>query len=109
MKSWPTTGNDGVPTVEEWISTNLPSGARVGFDPQLMSEHVFKKYSDALECSGQMLIALTFNLIDIVWGSERPPRPTNSLVVLCNKYSGEPSLPNYICVCQLLMLLNYML
>lgn len=54
-----------------------------------MSEHVFKRYSDAMECSGQILVAVTHNLIDVVWGSERPPRPANPLIVLDTKYSGK--------------------
>lgn len=81
-------GNDGVPTVEAWLSKELPAGAKVGVDPQLMSEHVFKKFSDALECSGQIMVSVSHNLIDVVWGRERPPRPSNPLIVLDTKYSG---------------------
>ena len=74
--------------VEEWLGKNLPVGARIGFDPQLMSEDLFKKFFEALECSGQILVPVTHNLVDIVWGSERPSRPTNPLFVLSTKYSG---------------------
>ena len=81
-------GNDDVPSVEAWLSKELAPGAHIGYDPQLMSEHVYKKYSDAVECSGQLLVPLSHNLIDEVWGSERPPRPTNPLIVLATKYSG---------------------
>ena len=83
-------GQSGVPRVEEWLSKTLPPGARVGFDPQLTSEELFKKYSEALECSGQNMVAVQCNLVDIVWGSERPPRPANPLLVLSTKYSGKP-------------------
>ena len=83
-----TSGNDDVPSVEAWLSKELAPGAHIGYDPQLMSEHVYKKYSDAVECSGQLLVPLSHNLIDEVWGSERPPRPTNPLIVLATKYSG---------------------
>lgn len=100
-------GNEDVPSVEEWLSQDLPSGARIGFDPQLMSEHVFKKYSDALETSGQMLVPVTHNLVDAVWGSERPPRPLNPLLVLSMKYSGEESVhtqTHILCTCMTLWL-----
>lgn len=73
-------------------------GARVGFDPQLMSEELFKKYFETLECCGQILVAVTHNLVDIVWGSERPSRPTNPLLVLSTKYSGL--LLYILCACQ---------
>lgn len=84
-------GNEGVPGVEEWLGQQLSSGARIGFDPQLMSEHVFKKYSDALETTGQVLVPVTHNLVDAVWASERPARPLNPLLVLNTKYSGKES------------------
>ena len=82
-------GNEDVPSVEEWLSQSLPTGARIGFDPQLMSERVYKKYSNALETSGQVLVGVAHNLVDTVWASERPPRPLNPLLVLSTKYSGE--------------------
>ena len=85
----PILGNEGVPSAEEWCSQSLSAGARIGFDPQLMSEHVYKKYSDAVETSGQVLASVTHNLVDVVWGRERPPRPLNPLLVLGTKYSGE--------------------
>lgn len=92
-------GNEGVPSVEEWLSRNLPSGARIGFDPQLMSEHVYKKYFDALEISGQVLVAVVHNLVDAVWASERPPRSLNPLLVLSTKYSGEQQCPHiHVCM-----------
>ena len=83
------TGNEGVPSVEEWLSQTLSSGAKIGFDPQLMSEHVYKKYSDSVDTSGQLLVGVAHNLVDAVWGSERPARPLNPLLVLSTKYSGK--------------------
>jgi Xaa-Pro aminopeptidase len=88
-------GNEGVACVEDWLSQNLPSGARIGFDPQLMSEHVFNKYSDALETTGQVMVPVARNLVDAVWASERPTRPLNPLLVLSTKYSGEESLHSH--------------
>ena len=73
------------------MGQQLSSGARIGFDPQLMSEHVFKKYSDALEMTGQALVPVTPNLVDTVWASERPAQPLNPLLVLSTKYSGKES------------------
>lgn len=63
-----------------------------------MSEQIYKKYSEALECSGQVLVGLPHNLIDVVWGSERPARPTNPLLVLSTNYSGVTHYPCNKCV-----------
>ena len=43
----------------------------------------------ALESSGQELIAVSVNLVDVVWGSNRPSPPCNPLLILPLKYSGE--------------------
>jgi len=42
-----------------------------------------------LESGGQELVATSVNLVDEVWGSERPPRPCNPLLTLSLKYSGR--------------------
>ena len=49
-----------------------------------------------LESGGQELVATSVNLVDEVWGSERPPRPCNPLLTLSLKYSGENYLHSYI-------------
>jgi Xaa-Pro aminopeptidase len=81
-------GTSGVPTIEEWMSKELESGARIGFDPSLTSHKVFKKYSEATECTGQVLVPVSVNLVDLVWDS-RPARPVNPLMVLPLQYSGH--------------------
>ncbi len=43
----------------------------------------------ALECAGIDLLPVTTNLIDVVWGGEKPARPCNQLMVLPIKYSGR--------------------
>ena len=32
--------------MEAWLAKELPSGSKVGFDPSLMSELEFKKFSE---------------------------------------------------------------
>ncbi|CAI8054675.1 Xaa-Pro aminopeptidase 1 [Geodia barretti] len=81
-------GTSGVPTIEEWMSKELESGARIGFDPSLTSHKVYKKYSEATECTGQVLVPVSVNLVDLVWDS-RPARPVNPLMVLPLQYSGH--------------------
>jgi len=89
-------GNDGVPSIEEWMSKELAADAKIGFDPFQTSEELHKKYTEGLESGGQELVATSVNLVDEVWGSERPPRPCNPLLTLSLKYSGEIYLHSYI-------------
>lgn len=81
-------GTADVPTMEEWLGKELPSDARIGFDPYLTSGELHKKYSEALECLVQTLVPMATNLVDEVW-AERPPRPCNALMTLPVKYSGR--------------------
>lgn len=82
-------GNPGVPSLEKWLAKNLPSGSKVGFDPNITSELAVKQYTEALDCAGIDLVPVSNNLTDVVWGGEKPPRPCNQLMVLPIKYSGR--------------------
>ena len=50
---------------------------------------VFFLLLQALESSGQELVAVSVNMVDVVWGSDRPSPPCNPLLILPLKYSGE--------------------
>ncbi len=49
-----------------------------------------RKLQDSLKKkSGATLVGVKENLVDQVWGSERPPRPTEKVKALPEKYSGK--------------------
>lgn len=41
------------------------------------------------EKGGKDLVGMDVNLIDELWGSERPARPCEPVIVLDNKYAGK--------------------
>jgi len=43
----------------------------------------------SFEKVGSTLVPTETNLVDIVWGDERPPRPKNQVFVLEEKYAGR--------------------
>ncbi len=45
------TGNEGIPSSDEWLGSNLAEGALVGFDPDQMSQEMFLKYSKVCRVS----------------------------------------------------------
>ena len=81
----------GVPNavkMEEWILGELPDGSRIGVDCSTISISGFKALRDA--CKGKMDIVPTDqNLVDAVWGSERPPLPSAPLIVHGEQWAGE--------------------
>ncbi|GAA5914813.1 hypothetical protein JCM6882_007280 [Rhodosporidiobolus microsporus] len=85
-----------VPSWTEWLSSPshssslLPRGSRVGLDPALITVADYTALAPALQAAGVELVPLKGeNLVDAVWGAERPQRPKNEVFVLEDKYAGE--------------------
>jgi Xaa-Pro aminopeptidase len=55
---------------ESWLAANAPAGARIGFDPWLISEEGLARYTKA----GIAMTPVESNPIDAVW-RDRPPAP----------------------------------
>jgi Xaa-Pro aminopeptidase len=67
----------------------LRSGDVVGIDPTLYSSSEWEKLSGALSLSNIHLHGIPKNLIDIVWGTERPSRPVNPVRQLALEFTGK--------------------
>ncbi|KAJ2581842.1 hypothetical protein GGH95_001864, partial [Coemansia sp. RSA 1836] len=83
-------GLPGVPTWQEYLTEHLPAGTRVGIDPTLLSAAEGTSLRKSLNARGNGdLVAIEENLVDIVWGSQRPPRPQDKVFIHDVKYAGE--------------------
>ncbi|CAH1228179.1 XPNPEP2 [Branchiostoma lanceolatum] len=80
-------GEEDVPTIEEWLVSELGTGGRVGVDPQLVSISTWQQYADALEAGGKILVGGD-NLVDEVW-DDRPPPSTAPLITQGFTYTGK--------------------
>ena len=58
-----------------WVAAHAPLGAKIGYDPLLISEEALKWYIDA----GIDMVAVDRNPIDAIW-SDRPPPPQAAAV-----------------------------
>ncbi|KAJ1736109.1 hypothetical protein LPJ61_000159 [Coemansia biformis] len=84
-------GLPGVPTWQKYLTEHLPAGSRVGIDATLIAASEGESLRTALQArGGGELVAIEDNLVDAVWGKERPPRPENKVVVHGLQYAGEP-------------------
>ena len=54
----------------KWLLAHAPAGAKIGYDPLLISEEALGRYTDA----GLTMQPVTTNPIDAVW-TDRPPPP----------------------------------
>ncbi|KAJ2303275.1 hypothetical protein IWW55_003010, partial [Coemansia sp. RSA 2706] len=83
-------GTPGVPTWQEYLTNHLPAGTRVGIDSTLLAAAEGGRLSAALKSrGGGDLVAIEDNLVDIVWGSQRPARPEDKAFIQPMEYAGE--------------------
>ncbi|XP_008152124.2 xaa-Pro aminopeptidase 2 [Eptesicus fuscus] len=75
--------------IVNWLLTEIPAGGHVGFDPLLFSIGTWKSYDTALQGSDRELVPITTNLVDLVWGSKRPPVPSQPIYVLQEAFTGS--------------------
>ncbi|KAK4123251.1 Creatinase/aminopeptidase [Parathielavia appendiculata] len=84
------TGMQDVPTWQEWTAEESAGDKTVGVDPALIASSVAEKLDASVKKSGGAgLKAVDENLIDQVWGDNRPARSSNPIVLLPEKYSGK--------------------
>lgn len=101
------------PTLVDWLVKSVPRGGRVGVDPHLVTpsklgcfffyfwdknvefcffSDQYREWSKFLEKGGLFLSANnTQNLVDVVWGAERPKAPSDPVFPLQLSFAGESS------------------
>jgi Xaa-Pro aminopeptidase len=83
-------GLQDVPTWQEWAAEQAQDDKVVGVDPTVISAPEARKLSENIKKSGgKELVAIEDNLVDIVWGDGRPPRPDNVVKLLEQQYAGK--------------------
>ncbi len=84
------TGLQDVPTWQEWAADEAKGGKAVGVDLTLIASSVAEKLDQKIKKEGGAgLRAVKENLVDMVWGSARPPAPTAPVARLADKFAGK--------------------
>ncbi|XP_028622836.1 xaa-Pro aminopeptidase 2 [Grammomys surdaster] len=78
-----------ISSIVNWILAEVPDGENVGFDPFLFSVDSWKNYDEGLRDSSRHLLSVTTNLVDVAWGSERPPVPSQPIYALPEEFTGS--------------------
>ncbi len=79
-----TAASGGTPTGS--APGNAPPGARIGYDPLLISEEALARYTEA----GLTMLATATNPVDAVW-TDRPPPPLAPARPHALRYAGTPA------------------
>ncbi|KAI9345120.1 peptidase M24, structural domain-containing protein [Pilaira anomala] len=84
-------GNPGVPTWQEYLVKNVPSGSRIGLDPKLINAGNLNSGRSSIDVTtsnlGILFSPLKENLIDLAWGKDRPESPKDKIFVQPVKYT----------------------
>jgi Xaa-Pro aminopeptidase len=79
---------DGPP--ETWLETNLPAGAKLGYDPWLHTVDGAQKLAKGCAAADAALVPTEPNPIDGLW-ADRPPPPLGPVTLHDLQYAGEDS------------------
>ena len=84
------TGLQDVPTWQEWTADESAGGKVVAVDPTLISSSTEEKLSEKIKKGGGAgLDPVAENLVDLVWAKAKPPRPSEPVILLPEKYAGK--------------------
>jgi Xaa-Pro aminopeptidase len=72
-----------------WLAAKLKRGDTIGFDPWLHTVSEIGRLEEALAAKGLKLKPVARNLVDRVWGKERPAPPAAPVVPHAMKYAGR--------------------
>lgn len=78
-----------VPTAFEWAAKQAASGKTVGVDPTVITAPDARKLAQKIKKEGGKELVAVENLVDLVWGSNRPARPNEPVKVLGPQYAGQ--------------------
>ncbi|MCJ1416276.1 hypothetical protein MMC32_002611 [Xylographa parallela] len=83
-------GLEDVPTWQEWTAEQSEGGKVVGVDSTVITAPDARKLAEKIKKKGGgKLVGVETNLVDRVWGKERPPRPNEPVKVLDVQFSGK--------------------
>ncbi len=80
-------GEEGVPTVLEYIKANLPKGGGLGFDGRVVNDTFGKKLHEIVNDKNGTL-HVTDDLVGMIW-TKRPALPKEPLFLLEETYTGR--------------------
>ncbi|XP_068007976.1 xaa-Pro aminopeptidase 2 [Melanerpes formicivorus] len=87
--NWELQRTTWIESIGLWIVEAIPEGGIVSLDPFLFSIDTWDSYSQALQGSGRTLMALETNLVDEVWGDQRPPVASSEIYSLPAAFTGS--------------------
>ncbi|NWS44923.1 XPP2 aminopeptidase, partial [Probosciger aterrimus] len=87
--NWELQRTTWIESIGTWILDVVPVGGNISLDPFLFSIDTWNSYRQALQGSGRTLLPIETNLVDQVWGDQRPPAASGEIYSLPEEFSGS--------------------
>ncbi|NXF55662.1 XPP2 aminopeptidase, partial [Oceanites oceanicus] len=87
--NWELQRTTWIDSIGLWILEAVPKGGNISLDPFLFSIDTWDSYSRALHGSGRTLLPVETNLVDQVWGDQRPPPASGEIYSLPAAFTGS--------------------
>jgi Xaa-Pro aminopeptidase len=71
----------------DWVTENMKEGTKIGLDTNQIGVGSYKMRSEYFSKKGVEMVP-TDNLVDIVWGEDKPGKPNEKVWILEDKYAG---------------------
>lgn len=78
----------------DWVTENMKEGTKIGLDTNQVSIRPYKQRLTMFEKNGIKLVS-SANLVDEIWGEEKPPMPNEMVFVLAEEYAGQATLSKF--------------
>ncbi|EDV42231.1 uncharacterized protein Dana_GF17113, isoform B [Drosophila ananassae] len=77
-------------TVADWLGSHVHYDKRVGADPHLVPHFLWIQWERELEEKFLKLVKINNNLVDLIWGDERPGPPADQVIKVHKQdFAGE--------------------
>ncbi|SPP87809.1 xaa-Pro aminopeptidase 2 [Drosophila guanche] len=81
---------NGNVSIADWLGSRVHLDKRVGADPHLVPHYLWAQWERELEDKFLKLVKVNNNLVDLIWGAERPEQPKNQVIqVQAREFAGE--------------------
>ncbi|NXN22547.1 XPP2 aminopeptidase, partial [Nycticryphes semicollaris] len=87
--NWELQRTPWIESIGMWLLEEVSVGGNISLDPFLFSIDAWNSYSQALHGSGRTLVPIETNLVDEVWGDQRPPLPSSKIYSLPEEFTGS--------------------
>ncbi|XP_061224945.1 xaa-Pro aminopeptidase 2 [Neopsephotus bourkii] len=87
--NWELQRTTWIESIGMWILEAVPVGGNISLDPFLFSIDTWNSYRQALQGSGRVLLPIDTNLVDQVWGDQRPAAASSEIYSLPEEFTGS--------------------